>query len=213
MTDYKATAAEVKALREITGAGIMECKNVLREAAGDQDAAVKLLRERGIAKTGKRADRTTKEGRIEAYVHGGRIGVLVEIGCETDFVAGTDEFKAFAHEIALQISASADARWVSREDVPAELIESELEIYRTQAADKPENVRDKIAQGKLDKWPPRRPAGAALRARRRQDGRRLAPRSPARRARTCRSSALRARRGATRHRVAHALQSRSIRLR
>ena len=152
MTDYQATAAEVKALREVTGAGIMECKNVLREAAGDQDAAVKLLRERGIAKAGKRADRTTKEGRIEAYVHGGRIGVLVEIGCETDFVAGTDEFKEFAHEIALQISASADARWVSREDVPADLIESELDIYRTQAADKPENVRDKIAQGKLDKW-------------------------------------------------------------
>ena len=152
MSDYEATAAEVKALREVTGAGIMECKNALRESAGDQDAAVKLLRERGIAKTGKRADRTTTEGLIEAYVHGGRIGVLVEIGCETDFVAGTDEFKSFAHEIALQISASSDARWVSREDVPAELIESELDIYRTQAADKPENVRDKIAQGKLDKW-------------------------------------------------------------
>ena len=152
MSDYEATAAEVKALREATGAGIMECKSVLRESGGDQEAAVKLLRERGIAKTGKRADRTTTEGLIEAYVHGGRIGVLVEIGCETDFVAGTDEFKSFAHEIALQISASSDARWVSREDVPAELIESELDIYRTQAADKPENVRDKIAQGKLDKW-------------------------------------------------------------
>jgi len=152
VSDYEATAAEVKALREVTGAGIMECKNALRESAGDQDGAVKLLRERGIAKTGKRADRTTTEGLIEAYVHGGRIGVLVEIGCETDFVAGTDEFKSFAHEIALQISASSDARWVSREDVPAELIESELDIYRTQAADKPENVRDKIAQGKLDKW-------------------------------------------------------------
>jgi elongation factor Ts len=152
VSDYEATAAEVKALREVTGAGIMECKNALRESAGDQDGAVKLLRERGIAKTGKRADRTTTEGLIEAYVHGGRIGVLVEIGCETDFVAGTDEFKSFAHEIALQISASSDARWVSRDDVPAELIESELDIYRTQAADKPENVRDKIAQGKLDKW-------------------------------------------------------------
>jgi elongation factor Ts len=152
VTDYEATAAEVKALREATGAGIMECKNVLSEVEGDQAAAVKLLRERGIAKTGKRADRTTKEGVIEAYVHGGRIGVLVEVGCETDFVAGTDEFKAFAHEVALQISASADARWVSREDVPPEIIEAELEIYRAQAADKPENVRDKIAQGKLDKW-------------------------------------------------------------
>jgi elongation factor Ts len=152
VTDYAATAAEVKALREATGAGIMECKNALRETEGDQEAAVKLLRERGIAKTGKRADRTTTEGLIEAYVHGGRIGVLVEVGCETDFVAGTDEFKTFAHEIALQISASADARWVHREDVPAEIIESELAIYRAQAADKPENVRDKIAQGKLDKW-------------------------------------------------------------
>jgi elongation factor Ts len=130
----------------------MECKNVLSEAKGDQAAAIKLLRERGIAKTGKRADRTTKEGLIEAYVHGGRIGVLVEIGCETDFVSGTAEFKEFAHEVALQISASADARWVSREDVPAEIIEAELEIYRAQAADKPENVRDKMSQGKLDKW-------------------------------------------------------------
>ncbi len=168
MSDYTASAAEVKALREATGAGIMECKNALRESAGDQDAAVKLLRERGIAKTAKRADRTTTEGLIEAYVHGGRIGVLVEIGCETDFVAGTDDFKTFAHEVALQISASADARWVSREDVPADLIESELEIYRAQAADKPENVRDKIAQGKLDKWLSERvPARAALRARQR----------------------------------------------
>jgi elongation factor Ts len=152
VTDYEATAAEVKELREATGAGIMECKNALRESGGDQEAAVRLLRERGIAKLGKRADRTTKEGLIEAYVHGGRIGVLVEIGCETDFVAGTDEFKEFAHEVALQISASSDARWVSREDVPAEIVESELEIYRAQAADKPEHVRDKIAQGKLDKW-------------------------------------------------------------
>jgi elongation factor Ts len=151
VTDYEATAAEVKALREATGAGIMECKNALRESGGDQDAAVRLLRERGIARLGKRADRTTKEGVIEAYVHGGRIGVLVDIGCETDFVAGTDEFKEFAHEVALQISASSDARWVSREDVPAEIVESELEIYRAQAADKPEHVRDKIAQGKLDK--------------------------------------------------------------
>jgi len=152
VSDYTASAAEVKALREATGAGIMECKNVLREANGDQEAAVKLLRERGIAKTGKRADRTTKEGVIEAYVHGGRIGVLVEVGRETDFVAGTDEFKAFAHEVALQISASSDARWVSREDVPPEIIEAELEIYRAQAADKPENVRDRMSQGKLDKW-------------------------------------------------------------
>jgi elongation factor Ts len=114
VSDHSASAAEVKALRDATGAGIMECKNALRESGGDQEAAVKLLRERGIAKSGKRADRTTTEGLIEAYVHGGRIGVLVEIGCETDFVAGTDEFKTFAHEVALQISASSEARWVAR---------------------------------------------------------------------------------------------------
>jgi elongation factor Ts len=153
MSDYSPSAQEVKVLREATSAGMMDCKRALVETTGDHDAAVTLLRERGIAKQASRADRSTKEGVIDAYVHGGgRIGVLVEIGCETDFVAGTDEFKSFAHEIALQISASSDARWVSREDVPAEIIESELDIYRAQAADKPENVRDKIAQGKLGKW-------------------------------------------------------------
>jgi elongation factor Ts len=153
MSDYTPSAAEVKVLREATSAGMMDCKRALVETAGDHDAAVTLLRERGIAKQATRADRSTKEGVVDAYIHGnGRIGVLVEIGCETDFVAGTEEFKTFAHEVALQISASADARWISREDVPADVIESELEIYRAQAADKPENVRDKIAQGKLDKW-------------------------------------------------------------
>jgi len=152
VSDYSASAAEVKELRQSTGAGIMECKNALREAGGDQDAAVKLLRERGIAKTGKRADRTTTEGRIEAYVHGGRIGVLVEIGCETDFVANTPGFRDFAHEVALQISALPETRWVRREDVPAELVQAEVDIFKAQAADKPEQVQQKIADGKLGKW-------------------------------------------------------------
>ena len=146
-------------------------------------------------------------------MHGGRIGVLVEIGCETDFVAGTDEFKAFAHEVALQISASADARWVSREDVPADLIEAELEIYRAQAADKPENVRDKIAQGKLDKWlSDGLPARAALRARQRPHGRRPAHRDRGQDGRERADQALHALR-ARRLRLRTARRSRSIRLR
>jgi elongation factor Ts len=152
VSDYTASAAEVKALREATGAGIMECKNALSESEGDQDAAVKLLRERGIAKTAKRADRTTTEGLIEAYVHGGRIGVLVEIGCETDFVANTPGFREFAHEVALQISALPETKWVRREDVPADLVQAEVDIFKAQAADKPEQVQQKIAEGKLNKW-------------------------------------------------------------
>ncbi len=149
---YEPSAAEVKELRGITGAGIMECKAVLKETEGKIDAALKLLRERGITKSAKRADRETTEGVLASYIHGNRVGVLVEVGCETDFVAGTDEFKAFAQEIALQIAALPDTRYVSRDEVPAELVAAELEIYVAQAADRPEQVREKIAQGKLAKW-------------------------------------------------------------
>ena len=149
---YEPSAAEVKELRAITGAGIMECKAVLKETSGNIEDAVKLQRERGIAKSAKRADRETTEGVLASYIHGNRVGVLVEVGCETDFVAGTDEFKAFAQEIALQIAALPDTRYVSRDDVPAELVAAELEIYAAQAADRPEQVREKIAQGKLAKW-------------------------------------------------------------
>jgi elongation factor Ts len=153
MTDYTPSAQEVKAVRETTGAGLMDCKRALAETAGDADAAVKLLRERGIAKMASRADRATGEGVIDAYVHGnGRIGVLVEIGCETDFVANTDGFREFAHEVALQIGAMPDTRWISRDDVPEDARQAELEIFKAQAADKPENIRERIAQGKLDKW-------------------------------------------------------------
>ena len=153
MTDYEATAAEVKALREATGAGIMECKNALRESAGDQDAAVKLLREKGIASASKRAGRGTGEGLVETYVHaGGKIGSMVEIGCETDFVANTPGFREFAHEVALQISALPETKWVRREDVPADLVQAEVDIFKAQAADKPEQVQQKIAEGKLNKW-------------------------------------------------------------
>jgi elongation factor Ts len=152
-TSYSPSAAEVKQVRELTSAGLMDCKGALAETGGDIDAAVKLLREKGIAKAGKLAGRGTSEGVVDAYVHGnGRIGVLVEVGCNTDFVANNPEFREFAHEVALQISASPDTQWISREDVPEAARDAELEIYRAQAADKPENIRDRIAQGKLDKW-------------------------------------------------------------
>jgi len=152
-TSYSPSAAEVKQVRELTSAGLMDCKGALAETGGDIDAAVKLLREKGIAKAGKLAGRGTSAGVGDAYVHGnGRIGVLVEVGCNTDFVANNPEFREFAHEVALQISASPDTQWISREDVPEAARDAELEIYRAQAADKPENIRDRIAQGKLDKW-------------------------------------------------------------
>jgi elongation factor Ts len=153
MSDYNPSAADVKVLREATSAGMMDCKRALVETAGDHDAAVTLLRERGIAKQASRADRSTKEGVVDAYIHGGgRIGVLVEIGCETDFVANTPGFREFAHEVALQISAVPDTRWVRREEVPAELVQAEVDIFKAQASDKPEQVQQKIADGKLGKW-------------------------------------------------------------
>ena len=153
MSDYSPSATEVKILRETTAAGMMDCKRALVETGGDHDAAVTLLRERGIAKQASRQDRTTKEGVVDAYIHGnGRIGVLVEIGCETDFVANTPGFREFAHEVALQISALPETKWVRREDVPAELVQAEVDIFKAQAADKPEQVQQKIAEGKLGKW-------------------------------------------------------------
>jgi elongation factor Ts len=152
-TSYSPSAAEVKQVREITSAGLMDCKGALAETGGDIDAAVKLLREKGMAKAGKLAGRGTSEGVVDAYIHGnGRIGVLVEVGCNTDFVANSPDFREFAHEVALQISASPDTQWISRDDVPDAAKDAELDIYRAQAADKPENIRDRIAQGKLDKW-------------------------------------------------------------
>jgi elongation factor Ts len=153
MSTYTPSASEVKAVRETTGAGLMDCKAALAETGGDRDAAIKLLRERGIANAAKRADRATSEGVVDSYIHGGgRIGVLVEIGCETDFVANTPDFREFAHEVALQISASPQTQWIARDDVPAEIVAAERAIYEAQAADKPEQVRGRIADGKLDKW-------------------------------------------------------------
>ena len=151
MTTVTVTPAMVKRLREETSAGMMDCKRVLDETSGDHDAAVKLLRERGIAQAGKLAGRATTEGRIESYIHSGKIGVLVEVGCNTDFVAKNDDFIAFCKDVAMHIAASAP-RYLTRDEVPDSDIEAERAIYLKQAEDKPEQVREKIAEGKLNKW-------------------------------------------------------------
>ncbi len=150
----KITAQMVKQLRDMTGAGMMDCKKALQEAEGDFDKAIKILRERGLAKAAKKVGREAKEGIIHAYIHaGGRIGVLVEVNCETDFVARTDDFKNLVHDIALHIAAMAP-RWISKEDVPQEVIEEEKEIYRKRALDegKPERVIEKIVEGRLNNF-------------------------------------------------------------
>lgn len=153
MSDYKPAAADVKTLREQTGAGMMEVRDALVEAGGDLEAAKKVLREKGLAKAAKRGGRATSDGKIASYIHGGGTkGVLVEVGCETDFVAKTDKFQEFAKDICLQIVSMDATRYIAIEDVPEADKEAELEIYRSQAADKPADVQDKIAEGKLRKW-------------------------------------------------------------
>lgn len=142
----------IKELREQTGAGIMDVKDALEEAGGDKDVAVEILRKKGLAKQAKKADRVANEGLIESYIHaGGRIGVLVEVNCETDFVARTDDFKNLVKEIALHIAA-ANPLYISSEDIPAEVIEKEKEIYKEQAGDKPADVVEKMLDGKLQKY-------------------------------------------------------------
>jgi elongation factor Ts len=148
------TADQVKQLRDKTGAGMMECKSALTEAGGDQEQAVDLLRKKGLASAAKRAGRTTSNGVVGSYIHmGGKVGVLVEVNCETDFVARTDDFQTLVKELALHIAA-ADPRYVRREDVPADLLEKEKEIYRAQFADsgKPAPVVEKIVEGKLGSY-------------------------------------------------------------
>lgn len=148
------SADKVKALRERTGVGIMDCKSALTETDGDIDKAVELLRKMGVASAEKRAGRDTNQGLVEAYIHAGsQLGVLVEINCETDFVAKTDDFKNFARDIAMQVAATGP-RVVSREDFPQEDIDKELEIYKTQANNegKPENIVERFVQGKLEKF-------------------------------------------------------------
>ena len=146
------TAAMVKKLRDATGAGMMECKAALSEANGDLEAATTLLRKRGLATAAKKAGRTTSEGLIGHYIHmGGKIGVLVEVNCESDFVARTDKFQELTKEIAMHIAA-ANPTYVRREDVPEDVVGREKEIYKDQVKDKPANVIDKIVDGKLNSF-------------------------------------------------------------
>ncbi len=148
------TAAMVKKLRDITGAGMMECKAALTEAKGDVEAATTLLRKRGLAQAAKKAGRSTSEGVIGHYIHmGGKIGVLVEVNCESDFVARTDDFQNLVKEVAMHIAA-ANPTYVRREEVPADVLEREREIYRAQMADqkKPAEVINKIVDGKLNSF-------------------------------------------------------------
>jgi elongation factor Ts len=145
------TAEQVKQLRDKTGAGMMECKAALTEANGNEEEAITLLRKRGLAQAAKRAGRATAQGTIGTYIHlGGRIGVMVEVNCESDFVARTDDFNNLVKEVAMHIAA-ADPKWVRREDVPADAIEKEKAIYRGQmeGQNKPANVIEKIVEGKL----------------------------------------------------------------
>jgi elongation factor Ts len=142
----------VKELREKTGAGVMDCKKALAESAGDLEKAVVWLREKGIAAAAKRAGRVASEGCVGSYIHaGGKLGVLIEVNCETDFVAKTSEFQALVKELAMQVAAS-NPRCVRREDLPPEVIAQEREIYAAQSADKPKAVIDKIVEGKQEKF-------------------------------------------------------------
>src|SRR5947199_4624252 len=153
-TAQHVSATQVKELREKTGAPRMDCKNALTEAKGDLEAAIVVLRKKGIATAAKKATRVTSEGSVISYIHaGGKIGVLVEINCESDFVARTDDFKEMAHDIAMHIAAS-DPKFIRREDVTAADFEREKDIYRSQAAatGKPPAVVEKIVEGKMGKF-------------------------------------------------------------
>ena len=148
------SAKDVKALRERTGAGIMDSKAALQEAGGDLDRAVELLRVKGQAQAAKRGGRAASEGVVASYVHAnGKIGVLVEVDCETDFVARNEQFQEFAREVALHVAATSP-RWVSEEEVPEDARQQELRVFREQAAadGKPEEIQQKMAEGRLRKW-------------------------------------------------------------
>ena len=147
------TASQVKELRDQTGAGMMDCKAALTETGGDIDAAVELLRVRLGDKALKMGGREATEGTVQAYIHtNGKTGVLVEVDCNTDFVARNDDFIAFARDVALHVAASPQVQYVSEDEIPEDAKQAELRVFEQQAADKPENVRGKIAEGKLRKW-------------------------------------------------------------
>ena len=147
------TASDVAALRKQTGAGMMDCKNALEEAGGDMDKAVEVLRVKMGNKLGKLAVREAGEGTVQAYIHsGGNVGVLIEVDCNTDFVARNDEFVAFARDIAMHVAASPQTKFVSTDEVPQADKDAESRVFEQQVADKPENIRPKIVEGMLGKW-------------------------------------------------------------
>jgi elongation factor Ts len=146
-------ASDVKALRQRTGAGMMDCKSALQESGGDMDKAVELLRVKMGNKIGKLADRTASEGTVQSYIHAnGKVGVLVEVDCNTDFVAKNEDFIEFAREVALHIAATPTTKFVSEDEVTEESRAAEVRVFEQQAADKPENVRPKIVEGRVKKW-------------------------------------------------------------
>ena len=146
-------AADVAALRKMTGAGMMDCKEALAEAGGDMDKAAELIRVKMGNKIGKLADREAAEGTVQSYIHaGGKVGVMVQVDCNTDFVAKNDDFTEFAREVAMHIAASPAVQYVADEDVPEEDREAEARIFTEQVSDKPEDIRPKIVEGMLDKW-------------------------------------------------------------
>jgi elongation factor Ts len=146
-------ASDVKALRDRTGAGMMDAKAALQEAEGDAEKAVEILRVKGQAKAAKRGERAAAEGVVQSYIHANnRVGVLVEVDCETDFVARSPEFLEFAREVALHAAGSPTVQYVSDDEVPEEARQAELRVFEEQAADKPEHIRPKIAEGKLNAW-------------------------------------------------------------
>jgi len=147
------SAKEVKALRERTGAGMMDCKRALTEAQGDVEKAIEILRVQQGKKIQDLGERTATEGTVQAYIHpGAKVGVLIEVDCNTDFVATNEEFVSFARDVALQVAATPSVSYVSREDVPTDARDAEARIHEQEAAGKPENVRAKIVAGKLDAW-------------------------------------------------------------
>jgi len=153
MSAVEISAKDVKALRERIGAGMMDCKKALTEAGGEIEQAIEILRVRQGKKVQDLGERIATEGTVQAYVHAGaKVGVLIEVDCNTDFVATNERFVGFARDIAMQIAATPTVAYVSREDVPAEQRDAEARIYEQEAADKPENVREKVVSGKLDSW-------------------------------------------------------------
>ena len=153
MSTAEIGAKDVKALRERTGAGMMDCKKALTEAGGDIEKAIEILRVKQGKKIQDLGERTATEGSVQSYIHaGGKVGVLIEVDCNTDFVASNEEFVTFARDVAMQIAATPSLKYISREEVPADVRDAEARIYEQEAAEKPENVREKIVAGKLDAW-------------------------------------------------------------